>query len=308
MASPLYTMTLGRFLGDLRVVSFRGHEGMNRLYRFDVRATVTGGEVSGFASQALEMPATLTMHFEQDAWRTVHGMITTAEAIGRTSVGEQMVSLRIEPRMAWLKKRRTSRIFQDRTAREIVDDVLGQRNLLRRWRLARELPKRTYAVQYDETDYAFVTRILAEEGIFYSFDQPRELGGDEAMTGMGQTEVVVFSDTAESYAPIDGAVELAFRASNQGAGLEQSEHHLQGAACSRRLRSIELALRRRSHGTLLCARLLPHALALAERLVGPVLGRMGWLRTQQPTRGSDGTRESGGVRRGARAGNLAVRG
>ena len=240
--TSLFELSLGGFVGDLRVVGFEGSEAMNRLYRFDIRLTVPGADAAGFAEKALEMPATLTMRFGAGDHRTVHGVVTGCQAVGRSKSGLVFFSIRLEPRMVLLRRRRTTRIFQDISTKEIVSAVLAPRGIAQRWRLGRELPKRAYAVQYDETDYAFVTRLLAEEGLMFSFDQPRELGGDGTNTGMGRSEVVVITDTAESYAPIEGVYELPFRGPDHE-GMVQDEEHIQAFSLRHRVRSKGVLLR-----------------------------------------------------------------
>ena len=95
-----------------------------------------------------------------------------------------------------MKKRRTSRIFQEQTTREIVEQVLALWRIPNRWHLAGELPKRAYCVQYEETDYAFVTRLCAAEGIFFSFESPSDPDGDSHSAERARAgDVVVSSPT-----------------------------------------------------------------------------------------------------------------
>jgi type VI secretion system secreted protein VgrG len=91
------------------------------------------------------------------------------------------VDLWVVPALWFLSLRRDTRIFQDKTALEIVREVLEEGLA----RFSRELeapaegpfPKREYCVQYQESDLAFVSRLLEEEGVAlsFSFDGEREL-------------------------------------------------------------------------------------------------------------------------------------
>jgi type VI secretion system secreted protein VgrG len=65
-------------------------------------------------------------------------------------------------------------------------------------------------VQYQETDYAFVKRILAEEGLFFYFDHPTGQG-DENATNLGTGEMLVVSDTAQYYPSLEGGHTLTLR-------------------------------------------------------------------------------------------------
>lgn len=220
---------------DLEVTSALGEEAMSALYRFDVRVLVDGDD--GFARRAIGAAALLTMQFDGAAIRTVHGIVSTCQITGRTESGAAISTLRIVPRMSRLKKRRTSRIFQDVTTREIVDQVLAFSRVASRWQIARELPTRAYCVQYDETDYAFVTRLCASEGIFFSFDHPI----DPSAAG----EVLVLADSANAYALIDGQPDLRFRPTGaDGSAMRIEENHFQAFSLRHATRTKRVLLRR----------------------------------------------------------------
>ncbi|WP_269792700.1 type VI secretion system tip protein TssI/VgrG [Stenotrophomonas sp. Iso1] len=82
----------------------------------------------------------------------------------------------------WLQHARNSRVFQEKTVRQIVDSVLAEHGELARWRWAEGCDaflgtrSRSYCVQYRESDLSFMQRILAEEGLawrLYADDQAR---------------------------------------------------------------------------------------------------------------------------------------
>ncbi|WP_371823266.1 type VI secretion system Vgr family protein [Paracoccus sp. Z118] len=76
----------------------------------------------------------------------------------------------------WLLTLSTSnRIFQNKSAVEIVEDVLRSYPQVKfALRLQRSYPPRDYCVQYGETDLAFVQRLLEHEGIFYFFEHSED--------------------------------------------------------------------------------------------------------------------------------------
>ena len=61
------------------------------------------------------------------------------------------------------------RTFRGKSVRQIVEEITSQ--LSCRWELGRRLPLRRYVAQCDESDWAFVERLLAEHGLYYLFDQ-----------------------------------------------------------------------------------------------------------------------------------------
>jgi type VI secretion system secreted protein VgrG len=75
------------------------------------------------------------------------------------------------PWLAFLRHRRDSFIWQDRTALQIVEDVFADYPPAQ-WRceVSETLRTRSLCTQYRETDYAFVTRLLAEEGLAWHFE------------------------------------------------------------------------------------------------------------------------------------------
>jgi type VI secretion system secreted protein VgrG len=109
--------------------------------------------------------------------RVVCGLVTRAELLGSDG-GLTAYRLRIEPALALLDQRRASRAFQDRSVPQIVEEILGEYRLnslpfTESFRhesvLQREYPRRSYCVQYQESDLAFIHRLLTEEGISYRF-------------------------------------------------------------------------------------------------------------------------------------------
>jgi type VI secretion system secreted protein VgrG len=63
------------------------------------------------------------------------------------------------------------KIFQEKTAPEIIKEVFGDHKMaIFEDGLTGSYAKRDYCVQYRETDFAFVSRIMEEEGIYYYFE------------------------------------------------------------------------------------------------------------------------------------------
>ncbi len=103
--------------------------------------------------------------------------------------------------LALLKHSGGSRIFQDFTTIEIVKKVFStygfSGNL--ETRLSGTYAKRPYCVQYGESDFNFVSRILEEEGIYYFCEYTQ------------QKHCVILADDAQSHRQASGNEQVEYR-------------------------------------------------------------------------------------------------
>ncbi|CAM2064653.1 Type VI secretion system tip protein VgrG [Sulfidibacter corallicola] len=85
--------------------------------------------------------------------------------------------IEVRPSLWLLTRNLDSRVFTRRgTVVDIVTEVLKSAGIAHEWKLLKGNRKRAYrdrefCVQYRETDYDFMRRLLAEEGIWFSFDR-----------------------------------------------------------------------------------------------------------------------------------------
>src|SRR5690606_39755686 len=90
----------------------------------------------------------------------------------------------------------------DKTVMEIVEDVFadyaeaGAQAPAWRWELADRsvYAKRSLTTQYEESDHAFLQRLLAEEGLFFWFEH----AGDASSDTFG-THTLVLADHADAF-------------------------------------------------------------------------------------------------------------
>ena len=108
------------------------------------------------------------------------GIVTQTASLGSDG-GFARYRLTIEPALALLALRRASRVFQDSSVPEIIQQILEEhracnpviaRSFALDLQLNQAYPSRSYCLQYRESDQAFITRLLREEGInsYYRFD------------------------------------------------------------------------------------------------------------------------------------------
>ena len=154
-------------VSEAEVVRFSGTEGISKLYRF--RVEIVAGPFA--LHDVIGSPARLRIEGIEQS-RDVHGDVEEIEYVGPIR-DRSLYVIVISPRIARLKHRRNCRAFQGKTTPEVVIEVLkgsGLRSEEIRQDLTAIYEPRDYCVQYRETDFAFVSRLLEEDGVYYFFE------------------------------------------------------------------------------------------------------------------------------------------
>ncbi len=190
-----------------QVLAVRGKERVSRPYRWQVSLLVPRAELEELASRALGERVGLALRLGAGGDRTVTGVVERVEIDPRTTHDRDVLALSIVPELALLRRRQQSRLFQDKTAIEIVEQLLGERGVAVRRSLARSYPTRDLCTQYLESDLDFVQRILAEEGVFYVFDHTDD--GKERVVMCDEAEHAPRPDELGglTYRPVSGLAE-----------------------------------------------------------------------------------------------------
>ncbi|WP_249215984.1 type VI secretion system tip protein VgrG [Citrobacter sp. JGM124] len=190
-----YRLDIPSCTADIDVEDFSGSEVMSALYRYTI--TFTSSDKNIDARQLLGQPAILTMGggslLSLTACKVVHGVITRFERTGG-SADEARYGIVLEPFLALLGNQfRTHRFFVNKSVPDVVTEVL-QEHGLKGWEytftLKADYPKREQINQYQESDLAFIERLLAEVGIFFFFTLQPDT----------RTEVVHFADKQSAWA------------------------------------------------------------------------------------------------------------
>lgn len=154
--------------------SLRGEESLDRPYRLQVSALSLDAAIP--LKSLLGQPVLLEVLTAVPGMplRPFHGHITSAQLIGANG-GFARYGLTIEPWFAFLALGRDSRIFQDKTVFDILDAVFqawpDRGTLVPAWRCdiadRDSYQVRSLTCQYQESNLAFVQRLMHEEGLFY---------------------------------------------------------------------------------------------------------------------------------------------
>ncbi|MEB0864600.1 type VI secretion system tip protein VgrG [Citrobacter youngae] len=189
-----YSLSVSSCPHELDVERFEGLEQLSVRYHYSVRFTCSASELT--AGMFLNQPALLTMKggelLHALPVKFVHGVVTHFRRLtgSRDQVSHEII---IEPYLSLLDKQfRTHRFFINKSVPEVVSEIL-QEHALHGWEydftLTQSYPKREQINQYQESDLAFIERLLAEVGIFYFFTLQPDT----------RTEVVHFADQQSAY-------------------------------------------------------------------------------------------------------------
>lgn len=186
---------------DLLFRRMLGSEELGRLYEFDVQA-VSESKAINF-DELLGTPASVAIELANGTKRYFHGLVC---AMGLEGANQKMFSYRLILRpWLWLLTRRSdTRIFQDMTMVDILKKVFEPFSPDYQFQVSAELPTYDYCVQYRESDFNFVSRLMEQEGVYYYFKH--EAGK--------HTMVIVDAPSAHVACPFQDAFE--FRESVDG--------------------------------------------------------------------------------------------
>lgn len=162
----------------LRFLALHGHEAINAPFEWTVEAVSPHDDLDADrllgepVAVSLEMPGTAPLPTGVVAPRRwFHGQVA---AVARAGVHGRFARyvLTLRPWLWFLGRNADCRIFQEQSTPEIVRAVFEDWPQIARFesRLADRYAVRRYAVQYRESDMAFVCRLMEEDGIAFHFE------------------------------------------------------------------------------------------------------------------------------------------
>lgn len=155
---------------DLLFRRLVGREALGRLPEYHVELLREASKGALAPADVLGKTAALKLRLETDTYRYLHGRVTRFRRGGRTGRFD-IYHLEMRPWMWYLTLGADCRIFQDKTAVEIIKLVFDDYSAgaLVTDSLSGSFRQRPFTVQYRESDFAFVSRLMEEEGIYYYF-------------------------------------------------------------------------------------------------------------------------------------------
>ncbi|MEI7385659.1 type VI secretion system tip protein VgrG [Pectobacterium versatile] len=161
-----FTVKVGALeAGTFAVVDFRLDEGLNRPFSLSLSLASALPDVDFGA--VLDQPCELMIWYEGELKRRVSGIISGFTQ-GDTGFRRTRYQAEVRPALWRLGLRTNARIFQAQKPEAIISTLLEEASITDyAFALRNEHAVREYCVQYRESDLAFVTRLAAEEGMYF---------------------------------------------------------------------------------------------------------------------------------------------
>lgn len=231
------------FGGDvLNLASFDGREAISQPFDYVVEAVSTTAGLD--FDKALGRNCAVLFHTYGKAQRHFNGVLTESEWIGKHE-GLHHYRLKLQPWFFLLSFTANCRFFQDMSVTDIIRKVFteaGFTDFL--FRTGETYEKIEYCVQYRETDFAFVSRLMEHYGIYYFFEHSAD------------KHEMVLADGRSSHQPVPGLATVPLR--HLTAHNEREEQYIADWKPIRRFQSGKVSLNDFDY-------LKPNASLLAEK-------------------------------------------
>ena len=201
-------------LGEaLEFRSLVGNEQISRLFEFQVRLISESPAISAksLLGQDMTIEVDLTTELDGSDVRYLSGQVVQFTYIGRDGDFYSYIAV-LRPKL-WHATRRTDfKIFQQQTAPAIIKSVLAKYGISIKESLSGKYRTWDYMVQYDETDFNFVSRVMESEGMYYYFEHT-----------MGN-HTLVLSDDIGSHRPLpNGPTTIPYYSGNRAAHVHDED-------------------------------------------------------------------------------------
>ena len=164
-------LTLETALGPdkLQLISLQGDEHISQLFRFDLEMLSDDDSIS--PQDVVGKNVSVGIEMADQSVRFFNGFISSFVAGDEDEEGRRNYHATMVPWLWFLTQTANCRIFQKKEVPEILEQVfqdLGFDDFDTSW-IKGDHKKWDYCVQYRESDFSFVSRLMEQEGIFYFF-------------------------------------------------------------------------------------------------------------------------------------------
>lgn len=188
--------------GVLLLESFRGTDGLSALPVLELYCLATDSALD--LADLINRQARLALSLSDGSRVYRSAYIAGAEVLAADG-GLARYRLRLVPGLWFAHRTLQSRTFEAKTPLDIVEQVFAPYAPYVQWQAtpdAQQAPLATqpiaYCVQYRETDYAFIRRLLTDAGLgFYFEEAPPDDASDGVLDARALHRLVVFADASQ---------------------------------------------------------------------------------------------------------------
>lgn len=153
----------------LVLTAFSGQEEISRLFGYELEMISDNNSVS--AAQIVGKNLTFSIELVDGSLRHFNGVVIRFLAGDEDLEGRRNYRAEVVPWLWFLTRTSDCRIFQNKSVPEIIEQIFQDLGFsdYEISQVQGTHAKRDYCVQYRESDFNFVSRLMEEEGIFYFF-------------------------------------------------------------------------------------------------------------------------------------------
>jgi type VI secretion system secreted protein VgrG len=202
-----YQLTTALGANELHFAKLIAKDKLSEPFRYEFHMLTRVTDLD-FKSQ-LGAPLSLEMDMGNAGKRYFSGVCTKISHVGPSSSYEHYVAI-VRPNLWTLRQSADCRIFQNRSIPDVIKAVLAEGDVSIDDRLTESYPQVEYCVQYRESDFDFVNRLMEEVGIYYFF------------THSADRHEMVLVDSGSAHEAIPGTNPVVYQRS--GVGSRDADH------------------------------------------------------------------------------------
>jgi len=156
----------------LIATSLHGEEHISKPYRYQVELISDNHDICQSKIVGKEISASINY---ANSTRDISGYVTHFSLHDVNAEGMRSYTAVIQPGLWFTSLGGKNRIFEKKSADAIIKEVLGEYSNVVTFslKLTAQYISREYCVQFNETDFQFIHRLMSEEGIAYYFKHTR---------------------------------------------------------------------------------------------------------------------------------------
>jgi type VI secretion system secreted protein VgrG len=171
----IFSLTCSALSGlpNLRVAGFKGVEKISTPYQFDIYFSINilpDLPLELDLSEALFLSATLTMQLGNELPISYSGILSSIRLV-RAAQNVALFHARLVPQVWQLTLTKHSRIWTKKSCTDVIKQVLEESDVAHEFRLQSPYPTEEQISQYKESNFAFISRWMEREGMYYFFEQ-----------------------------------------------------------------------------------------------------------------------------------------